>query len=293
MLLAAGSSAAPLPEGSYADFLIVPVGPVPLAEFERDDRGAAPPDAPSGNPAAPGADPAADQRIPGGGSGVRVKEQDPAEIPPRAVYLRRAKDKFWRIPCFLNAIPSPVRVPLADSEITLLLEAPGARGSFNPLDTVRLPAASRTVLVLLTKPVGAKEWTRPQVTLIPVASADVAQLMLVNASHALACGVVVNHTQKLLLNPLKHTLWRPDAAAGNRAVPVSLAMAGPDQRFLAPFFNSHLALPPAATTILVAYEVTAEESFRRAKYLRGSFKPGDVRPAVPFPAEANGDAAVP
>lgn len=276
--------AEPLPEGSYADLLVVLVGPVPLAEFESDDRSQDPPDDPAASPGGP-ATPPSGARIPGGGSGVRVKEQDPAEIPPRAVFLRRGKDKYWKIPCFLNAIPTPVRIPLEDSEVTLLLETPGSRGTFNPLDPVRVPATGRTILVLLTKPVGEREWTRPQVTLIPVEPARPPRMLLVNASHALSCGVVVDRSQKLLLAPRKHAFWRPDTAADTSAVQLSLAMAERERRFLPPFFNSHLALPPATTTIMISYEVTADESFRRAKYVRGSFKHGDFDPAIPFPEE--------
>ena len=116
-------SAEPLPEGHFVDFIVVPVGPVPLAEFES---GAVP----EGG---------------GQGSGVRVKEVDPTEVPPNAVYVKKGGTTY-QIPCFLNAIGTPVRVPVADTEITFQTKTGTSNDGMTSLDKCVLPADARCVL---------------------------------------------------------------------------------------------------------------------------------------------------
>ncbi|MGA0845436.1 MAG: hypothetical protein ACO3RV_02765, partial [Luteolibacter sp.] len=257
------------------DLLVVPVGPVPLAEFEQDDSGSA---------GAADEEEQSDSAIPRGGSGVRVKEQDPAEIPPRAVYIERGRERYWRIPCYFNALSEPVRVPVKDTRLSFLLESPGARGSFNALDPLELPAVGKTILVLLTNPLGEKKWTSPQVTMIPIASSDAKRLLLINASHEMACGAIVGDQSKVeLIMPRKHKIWSSADEAGNLAV--SLAMADEKQRFLPPFHRSYINLDTGNTMVVVAYEVSAKESFRRAKYVRGSFMADRFASAEEYPDE--------
>lgn len=270
------SGAQPLPEGSFVDLLVIPVGPVALAEFERDNgagaasEGGGTPEKASGRPG-------------GGGSGVRVKEQDPAEIPPRAVFLKKGENEHYRIPCFFNAVTTPVRVPVMDTEVVFRLLAPGSSDSFTDLETCRIASAGQRLVVLLTKPLSEKKWTRPKVTLVPAAGGEAPQLLLANASQSLSCGAVLDRTQKILLPPLGHQVWQPAADADGKPVAVALAMADSDQRFQAPFYNDNIVLRKASTTVLVCYDVTPQESFRRGKYALGRFAPGEFRPATIYP----------
>ena len=175
------SHAGPLPEGSCVDLLVVPVGPGALAEFELDHTVAPP------APAKPGAksDSKSGTAARQGGSGVRVKQQDPLEIPPREVYLKQGAARYFRIPCFFNAVSTPVRVPVGDTDLTFLLKTSDTKNTFESLETCRLPGATQCVLVLLTKPLTEKKWTQPKVTMIPVPPDTGSQLLLAKATTTL------------------------------------------------------------------------------------------------------------
>lgn len=263
--------AEPLPAGSHVDFLVVPAGPVRLAEFEVDTTTAK---------AAPPAERGAPPRTPpgegpgGNGSGVKVKEVDSSEMPPTSVLIRRSGGGFYQIPCSLNAIGVPVRTPVSNTEIefmsgsAVLGDAPASLGKHT------LHARAKCVLVLLTKPLGEKRWTKPAVTMIPIPGPATASVLVANASSAASCGVVFGREQKILLPPLKHCTWKPSGPSR-----IAIAMAGPDGGFQAPIFDEYLKLEAEATTLIIPYEVTPQESFRRGKYSRGMVANGDFRPA--------------
>jgi hypothetical protein len=248
------------------DFVVVPVGPVALAEFEQ----AAPPPA---APAKPGADPSSPPA--GQGSGVRVKEADPSEVPPNAVYLKSG-DALYQIPCFQNAVGTPVRVPVTDTE--LVFQTRSAGEEFTSLEKCQLPENAGCVLVLLTKPLAEKKWTRPTVTAIGIPRHAGPQILVANASSAATCGAVINQDTKILLPPLKRHVWRPAATHATPRAAVALAMQH-DGRFLPSLHDDHLTLAKGATSILIAYEVTAQESFRRGKYAMGTVREGESLPA--------------
>jgi hypothetical protein len=255
-------SAEPLPEGHFVDFIVVPVGPVPLAEFESGG-------APEGG---------------GQGSGVRVKDVDPSEVPPNAVYVKKGGTTY-QIPCFLNAIGTPVRTPVADTEITLQIKTGDSNDSMTSLEKCVLPADARCVLVLLTKPLGEKKWTKPTVTFMPVPQAEVPQIIVANASTAASCGAVFEATTKILLPPLKRHVWKPAAGKSQANAAVALAMNS-GGKFLPSLYDDRLALAKGSTSILIAYEVTAQESFRGGKYAAATLPPGEFRPAVVVPDKA-------
>ncbi len=263
------AGAEPLPPGSYVDFLVVPAGPVRLAEFEK----ASPPPV-----SAPAAGKEQDAPPSSGGSGVRVKETDPSEIPPNAVYIRKGTGQYYRIPCFLNAVGVPVRTPVTDSEITFLTKVAGSADSFTEIGKATLTETGKCVLVLLTKPLAEKRWTGPTVTLIPVPVSQGSQVLVANASPSGTCGAVLGADKKILLPALKHFTWTPEADSRT-----ALAMAGKDGGFLAPFFEEYLRLDKGATTLLIAFEVTPQESFRRGKCSTGIVRSGEFRQAVVFP----------
>lgn len=257
--------AEPLAEGSFVDFIVAPVGPVPLAEFESTDQ--AGPAAASGN--------AGGAPSPGGtGSGVKVKETDPSEIPPTAVYLKKGSGGYYQIPCFLNSVGVPVRTPVADSEIVFLTKNANTGDAFTELEKRLLPTTSQRVLVLLTKPLAEKKWSKPTVTLIPLPGPATASVLVANASATASCGAVFGQEKKILLPALKYCTWK--SAAPSR---VAIAMAAPGGGFQAPIFDEYMKVETDAVTLVISYEVTPQESFRRGKYSRGIVRNGDFRPA--------------
>jgi hypothetical protein len=255
-------SAEPLPEGHFVDFIVVPVGPVPLAEFES---GAVP----EGG---------------GQGSGVRVKDVDPSEVPPNAVYVKKGNTTY-QIPCFLNAIGTPVRTPVADTEVTFQIKTGASADAMVNLDKGVLPADARCVLVLLTKPLGEKKWTKPTVTFMPIPQSQVPQILVANASMAASCGAVFEGATKILLPPLKRHVWKPAPGKSQPNAAVALAMNG-GGKFLPALYEDRLTLAKGSTSILIAYEVTAQESFRGGKYAASTVPPGEFRPATEYPEKA-------
>lgn len=263
--------AEPLPAGSYVDFLVVPAGPVRLAEFEVDATTAQ---------AAPQAERGAPRRKPsdegpgGNGSGVKVKEVDPSEMPPTAVLIRKSGGGFYQIPCSLNAVGVPVRTPVSDTGIEFMSGSAASGDSPASLGKHTLPAGAKCVLVLLTKPIGEKQWTKPAVTMIPIPGPATAAVLVANASSAASCGAVLGQEKKVLLPALKHCTWKPSGPSR-----VAIAMAAPDGGFQTPIFDEYLKVETDATTLIIPYEVTPQESFRCGKYSRGIVRNGDSRPA--------------
>jgi hypothetical protein len=255
-------AAEPLPADHYVDFIVVPVGPVPLAEFESGG-------APEGG---------------GQGSGVRVKDVDPSEVPPNAVYVKKGNTTY-QIPCFLNAIGTPVRTPVADTEVTLQIKTGTEKDAMTSLEKCVLPPDARCVLVLLTKPLGEKKWTKPTVTFMPVPQSQDPQIVVANASMAASCGAVFEGVTKILLPPLKRHVWKPAAGKTQSNAAVALAMNG-GGKFLPSLYEDRLTLAKGGTSILIAYEVTAQESFRGGKYAAATVPPGEFRPAVVVPDKA-------
>lgn len=263
--------AEPLPAGSHVDFLVVPIGPVRLAEFEVDT----PPTqaAPQEYRGAPRRKPS--NEGPGGnGSGVKVKEVDPSETPPTAVLIRKGGGGFYQIPCSLNAVGVPVRTPVSDTEIEFMSGSTALGGAPTSLGKHTLPAGAKCVLVLLTKPLEEKQWTKPAVTMIPIPGPATATVLVANASSAASCGAVLGQEKKILLPALKHCTWKPSGPSR-----ITIAMAAPDAGFQAPIFDEYLKLETDAITVILPYEVTPQESFRRGKYSRGVVRIGDSRPA--------------
>jgi hypothetical protein len=260
-------AAEPLPQERMVDFIVVPVGPVALAQFENVESTAAPATQ-DGREASPPARP--------GGGGVRVKEVDPSEAPPNAVYLKKGSSHY-QIPCFLNAVGMPVRMPVTDTELAFLTKS--GNGDFVNLEKCLLPTDTSCVLVLLTKPLGGKKWTNPKVTLIPVPRDQETRVLVANASMAASCGAVFNSEMKILLPPLKHHLWKPAAGRSEGFSEVALAMAD-EGGFHPAFFNDRLSFVNGSTSVLIGYDVTPQESFRCGKYLMGVIRDGEFRPAI-------------
>jgi hypothetical protein len=263
-------AAEPLPEGHYVDFIVVPVGPVRLAEFEASST-------PSTTPKKPGEKEEAQPEGPGGGGGLRVKETDPSEVPPNAVYLKKG-GVIYQLPCYLNAIAAPVRVPVADTELTFLTKAGTAKDDFASLDKCQVTKDARCVLVLLTKPLNEKKWTKPTITLIPVPQSQDPQILVANASMGATCGAVFEGSTKIMLPPLKRHVWKPAAGKSGPLAAVALAMNHGGQ-FLPALYEDRLTLAKGRTSILITYEVTPQESFRCAKYSVGGFNNDEFRPA--------------
>ncbi len=271
--MATGATSAPLAEGTYVDFVVVPIGPVALAEFESDPAAAA----------AGGANPAGSASPDGPGSGVRVKETDPSEIPPSAIYLEKGGNNYHQLPCYLNSVGVPVRTPVTDSEIRFMIRSGSSADSFIPLEKCTLPQTGGRILVLLTKPLGEKRWTSPKVTLIPLPQPRGAGITVVNASQGAPCGLVIDGTRKTLLPPLRHQLWSPPAKAPSPTVALAMAMGTDDGTFLPAFYDDRLPVTEPVLSLVIAYDVTPQESFRRAKYVTGILRGGEFRHAEPFP----------
>ena len=274
----AAAFAAQLPDGSYADLLVIPVGPVPLAEFTANQPPTAAGPNANSNTKSPAQAPARQT-----GSGITVKQQDPAEIPPRAIYLKRDANRYFKIPCYFNAVAIPVRIPVADSDLTFLLKSDAAKDSFEAIVPCKLPAPRECVIVLLTKPLAEKRWTRPQVTLIPLAASTRPRLVIVNASQSASCAAVINGAAKFLVPPLLYQAWEPPPDAADTPPTVALAMAPEKNHILPPFYQNTITLANSATHLLISYDVTPRESFRGAKFVAGSFKSGEFRPPAIYP----------
>lgn len=274
------SSAAPISEGSHVDLIVVPVGPVSLAEFEADVPPA--PAAATGTaaPATP-ADPAKPQAPAGGGSGVRVKEQDPAAIAPSALFVKRSETEYFQVPCSQNAIGSPVRTPVKDSEIVLYRRDGNQVNSFKEVAKLTIGQSGERILVVLTKPLNEKKWSDPKVSIFKLARTERPQLFFVNASQETRCGVNVAG-QTMGLDPLKPLAWQCPPNAEAAGVDVALAMSSPDGGFLPMFYQSNVELKPRATTLFIPYGVTAQESFRGGKFATGTFSDEDFRVASPY-----------
>lgn len=274
------SSAAPISEGSHVDLIVVPVGPVSLAEFEADVPPA--PAAATGTaaPATP-ADPAKPQAPAGGGSGVRVKEQDPAAIAPSALFVKRSETEYFQVPCSQNAIGSPVRTPVKDSEIVLYRREGNQANSFKEVAKLTIGQSGERILVVLTKPLNEKKWSDPKVSIFKLARTERPQLFFVNASQETRCGVNVAG-QTMGLDPLKPLAWQCPPNAEAAGVDVALAMSSPDGGFLPMFYQSNVELKPHGTTLFIPYGVTAQESFRGGKFATGTFSDEDFRVASPY-----------
>lgn len=264
--------AEPLPPESYVDFLVVPAGPIRLAEFEIDSpipATAAHAETPARGPRQGGQ---TETPAGGNGSGVKVREVDPSEVPPSAVYIKLETDKYLQIPCSLNAIGLPVRTPVKDTEVVFLTKS---GDSYSPLEKQTLPAGAGRVLVMLYKPLGEKRWTKPAVTMIPIPSPDDGTVIVANASPTTSCGVVFGGERKFLLPAMKSCTWHP---AGPTRTMIAMSMA--DGTFRQPFFDEYLKEDKTATSLVIAFEVTPQESFRCGKYAAGSIHSRDFRPAL-------------
>ncbi len=268
--------AEPLAEGAFVDIIIVPVGSVALAEFETDT----PPAAAAGDAAKPGAPAKPQGPGGGGGSGIRVKQQDPSEIPPSAVFVRQSASKYFQIPCSQNAVSSPVRTPVSDTDVVLYQRMGDGGSSFKELGRVKVTKSDTRMLVLLTKPLKEKRWDSPTVSFFPLPKTDRPQLVFANASQELQCGVKVATNAKAL-EPLKPLIWEsPTAAAAG--VDVSLAMRDLKGASMPPFYQSNVELKANTTTLIIPYSVTQEESFRGGKLATGIIDSGTIRQATPY-----------
>ncbi|MEI7908957.1 MAG: hypothetical protein WCK77_04915 [Verrucomicrobiota bacterium] len=282
LALAAPLHADPLPDDAYVDLIVVPVGPVPLATFERADPAAAtaaataPTAAAPGKPGSPAPPPAAS------GGGVRVKDVSLAEIPPRAVFVKKTSGKYYQVSCFLNAVGIPVRVPVHDSDLTLYVRSVEGGDAFTELGKFKLTQPNPRLLVLLTKKREEKKWTQPTLTVIPVPMAGPPAILFINGSESVGCGISVDG-KVLALAALKHRLWQ--AAADAPPPEVMLAMADNEGQSLPPFFNNSLPLEADTSRIIISYDVTPQESFRGGKYAMGEVSPAAFQPAQPYPPE--------
>lgn len=286
LLLLAPLSAEPLADGTYVDFIVVPVGPVPLATFERVKPAAPTATAPAAKPGQPTAKPGpAGQPAPpaGDGGGIRVKDVDPTELPPTAVFVRKSASASYQIPCNLNAVGVPVRTPVKDSVVTLLVRS-ATDGSLIELGKIVLPKTNQPLLVLLTKPLGEKKWTRPTLTVFAVGGPAAPGIVFVNASQAMGCGINVGGKAQLLAG-LKQLVWQAPPPPAPAEPEVILAMRHPGGDYLAPFFNTSLPLEPGSSLLLISYEVTEQESFRCGKCITGTLTRTDFRPAELYPPQ--------
>lgn len=270
--------AEPLADGTYVDLVVVPVGAVPLAEFEADT-----PSVPTVEETAKAAGkPEKEAASPGGGgSGIRVKQQDESELAPSSVFVKAGSNKYYQIPCSLNAVNSPVRTPVVDTEVTLYQRTGDGASSFKELAKVTVSKSGARYLVLLTKPLKEKSWQNPTVTTFPFPPKDKPQLYFVNGSQELQCGVKVGTAVKAL-PPLSPLAWENSSSPSTTDVDVSLAMRAPQGQFLQPFFQSNVELKPRRTAVYISYGVTGAESFRGGKLATGNIDDGVFRPASPY-----------
>ncbi len=267
----------PLADGSYVDLVVVPVGPVALAEFEADT----PPPATT-EPAKPGTPGAKKPEAPGGsggGSGVRVKQQNPAEIAPASVFVKLSSSKYYQVPCSLNAVSSPVRTPVSDSQVVLYQRVGDGGSSFRELGKFAVTQTGARMLVVLSKPQKEKRWDNPTLTALPLPKKSHPQLFFVNGSQELQCGVKVATAVKSV-EPLKPLVWESAEAA--KGVDVSLAMRDLKGTFMPPFFQSNVELKPNTTSVFISYGVSAEESFRGGKFATGILDNEIFRPASAY-----------
>lgn len=102
----------------YVDVNVIPVGPVPLAQFgiQKSDnakgKGQDEFNAAEGKGNAPKGQKKSSK--PGGGpKGFIVLDRDPREVPPRAPHLKQGKN-YVVIPCIQNSVGAPMRVPLTE-----------------------------------------------------------------------------------------------------------------------------------------------------------------------------------
>lgn len=277
LALHTGVHAEPVAEGSYVDLIVVPIGPVALAEFEAD----APPAAPEKDAAKAGADPGNEKAPPaGGGSGIRVKQQNPDEIAPASVFIKLGSSKFFQIPCSQNSITSPIRTPIADSEITLLVREGDGGTSFTELGKIKVTRPGERILVLLSKPFTEKKWNKPTVSFFPMPAKAQPQLMFVNGSEELRCGVKVADGGKAL-DPLKQLIWESPVSSST-GVDVSLAMCTRKGEFLPPFYQSNVELNANTVSLFIPYGVSTVESFRGGKFATGIVENGITRAATPY-----------
>lgn len=280
-LLLAVSSADPVSEGSFVDLIVVPIGPVSLAEFEADAPPAPSADAGTAAPAAAKPEAPDKPKSPGGGSGIHVKEQDPLEIAPSAVFVKRSETEYFQIPCSQNAIGSPVRTPVKESEVVLYRRDGNQVNSFKELAKLTISQSGERVLVVLTKPLNEKKWSDPKVSIFKLTRTERPQLFFVNASQETRCGVNVAG-QTMGLDPLKPLAWQCPPNAEAAGVDVALAMSSSEGGFLPMFYQSNVELKPHGTTLFIPYGVTAQESFRGGKFATGTFSDEDFRAASPI-----------
>lgn len=275
-------AAEPVAEGTYVDLIIVPVGPAVLAEFEADSPPVTPektqsegagqkPDA--ANPQGPGG---------GGGSGIRVKARDPSEIPPSAFYIRHGKDGYYQIPCSLNAVGTPVRTPVRDSEI-VLYQRDGTQGtSFKQVAKFVIKQSGDRMLVVLTKALTEKKWNDLNASVFRIPKKTTPQLFFVNGCEELNCGVKVAD-RIMPLAPLKPLAWEgPVATSPPAGVDVALAMQSKGGALMPAFFQSNVELKASTTSLFIAYGVSREESFRGGKFALGSFDNENFRTASAY-----------
>lgn len=275
------ASADPVSEGTYVDLIVVPIGPVALAEFEADT-----PPVPATGATATTAGKPTDPQKPqgpsgGGGSGVRVKAQDPAEIAPSAVFVKRSETEYFQIPCSQNAVGSPVRTPVKESEVVLYRRDGNQVNSFKEVAKLTIAQTGERVLVVLTKPLNEKKWNDPKASIFKLGRTERPQLFFVNASQESKCGVNVAG-QTMALDPLKPLAWQCPPNAEAAGVDVALAMSSAQGGYLPMFYQSNVELKPHGTTLFIPYGVTAQESFRGGKFATGTFSDEDFRAASPY-----------
>ncbi|MES2996977.1 MAG: hypothetical protein V4733_09220 [Verrucomicrobiota bacterium] len=256
IVLAVSAAAAPLPQPSYIDVLILPVGVEPLAEFEQIKSAG----------------------TEGSAGGIQVKEVPMDEIPPRAVYIRKNDKAYYSIPSNLNAFGMPIRIPVADTEIPLFIKSVSPGGGMEPLATVTLPATRQCVLVILSKPITSKKWTKPLVTTLFIPPSEAPSIVLANSSSAHSCGVILNKKTGMIASAGHQILHPQTPSEGPPVASLSLAIAAPDGRFRPPFIQEFMPLRKNFSEIIVAYDTTEVESFRFAAYARGKIETGKFLP---------------
>ncbi len=265
--------AVPVADGAYVDLIVVPVGAVALAEFEADTRPV---------PTEEAAQAKKENAPPsGGGSGIRVKQQDPADLAPSSVFVKASSNKYYQIPCSLNAVNSPVRTPITDTEVTLYQRTGDDASTFRELAKVTLAKSGGRYVILLSKPLKEKSWQKPTISAFPFPAKDKPQLYFVNGSQELQCGVKVGTAVKAL-PPLTPLAWENSSSPSATDVDVSLAMRTPQGQFLQPFYQSNVELKARRTAVYISYGVTGAESFRGGKFATGNIDDGVFRPASPY-----------
>jgi len=255
----------------YVDLYIVPVGPVPLAQFGTVKS--KPPvkkkkkeEAPSTDGQNGSEDPNKEKAVPAGPSGFVVLQRDPREYPPRVLYMKQG-DSYVVLPCIQNSIGSPIRVSLKSQELVFYQRKVNSEGKYvyKKYHSHHWTPNQKRLLITITKPLKSKYWTRPEISTYDISPKRLKgkSTVLVNAGKERSLGFVVNGKTKMLKPHGKTTIDR----SGN-TVQLKIGALTKAKKLHAPL---RLSIPNRANEqmLILTFPCTSMESFRGIKTIRG------------------------